>query len=65
MFIFDSNGKKLEITDLNAALKQADLFRYFHHDDPAFAALDRELSAYWQDVYDKLLELGNVKNATP
>jgi len=57
MEIKDLNGKTIGIADLKLALMQADDFRHYKHSDPAFAKLDEDLQNYWEDFYQKLLQL--------
>ena len=59
MKIIDLHGKKITITDLELAIMQADDYRYYRHSDPSFKQLDEGLQTYWEDVYQKLLELKN------
>lgn len=55
MKIVDLDGKLMEVANLDLALIQADDFLHYKHTDKKFAQLDRELNAYWEDVYQKLL----------
>ena len=57
MHIIDFEGNSIEVNNLDKAIEQADAFRTYSHTDPAFAAMDKNLQAYWQDVYDKLIKL--------
>jgi hypothetical protein len=57
MEIIDLEGKTIQITDLDLAILQADDYRHYRHTDPAFAKIDKELQAYWQDFYEKLVRL--------
>ncbi len=59
MYLTDLNGKQIEITDLEAAIEQADDYRHWHHTDVAYAELDRRLQAYWQHIYEQILTLKN------
>lgn len=59
MKIIDLHGKKITITDLELAIMQADDYRYYRHSDPSLKQLDEGLQTYWEDVYQKLLELKN------
>ncbi len=61
MFIIDNTGKKIEVTNLPAAIKQVEVFVNYSHDDPAFGELDAELKEYWTDVQKKLLALKQNK----
>jgi hypothetical protein len=57
MKIVDLNGKPIGVKNLDLAFQQADAYRHYRHTDSAFAELDKELQAYWEDVYQKLLKL--------
>ncbi|PSK90846.1 hypothetical protein [Taibaiella chishuiensis] len=59
MYITDQNGKQVEVTDLKAAIKQAKMFKGLRHVDasPERASADDQIQAYWQDIYEKLLQL--------
>jgi hypothetical protein len=59
MKIVDKNGKIIAIENLDLAILQADDYRHYRHADPSFKALDEELQTYWEDVYQKLLQLRN------
>jgi hypothetical protein len=59
MTIIDQNGKIITIENLDLAILQADDYRHYRHVDPSFKSLDEGLQAYWQDVYQKLLEVRN------
>jgi len=61
MFIIDNKGKKIEVTHLDAAIKQVDVFVNYSHEDPAFRELDVELKEYWTDVKNKLIALKQNK----
>ncbi len=57
MKILDLNGYLIEITDLTAALKQAEEFTSYRHVNRQFSQLDSKLNAYWKDMLNKLLAL--------
>lgn len=57
MKVVDTNGKEIVVTDLNKAIEQADLFRGFKHQDTGFEKFDEQQHRYWNDIYQKLLEL--------
>ncbi len=61
MYIIDSNGQRIEVRDVNTAIKQTELFVDFRHEDKEFKRLDEVLHAYWQDVLNKLEVLKNVQ----
>ncbi|MGQ7856623.1 hypothetical protein ACUN24_20490 [Pedobacter sp. WC2501] len=55
--VIDLAGWPIRVDDLEAAIKQADLYRNQYHEDPRFAELDKRLRAYWEDFYQKLVVL--------
>ena len=55
LVIIDLNGKRIEITDIDKAIAQADNFRHMTHTDPQYKELDKELNTYWEDIYTKLI----------
>ena len=55
--IYDNTGKRIEITDLKAALNQVRYFVGLRHTDPEYNVLDEQLLNYWSDVLTKLEEL--------
>ncbi|WP_432328185.1 hypothetical protein ACRQ5D_34405 [Mucilaginibacter sp. P25] len=57
MFIKDLNGKRIEVTDLQLAILQADDYRHYRLSGFAHEEFNREQNAYWEDVYIKLLIL--------
>lgn len=59
MYIIDNTGRKIEVTDLDAALKQAETFADYFHEDKAFADLDQLQKSYWLDIIEKLKQLRN------
>ncbi|QIH34526.1 3-isopropylmalate dehydratase [Sphingobacterium sp. DR205] len=60
MKITDLNGCELKVTDLEKAIEQAENFKDMHHipKDPT----DGEKQEYWNDIYNKLLELKDKLN---
>jgi hypothetical protein len=54
MKIVDLNGKEIEVTDLPLAILQADDYRHYRHNNPEF---DQKQRKYWEDFYQKLLQL--------
>ncbi len=56
MFVRDIEGNVLQITDLEEAIKQADLYRKYKHLDNALNE-NNQAQAYWQDLYEKLSQL--------
>lgn len=65
MYIFDRDGKQINITDLAAAIQQAGEYKEFRHLDPAFAETDQRLQTYWSDIHSKLLALQKSLQAAP
>jgi len=59
MYIIDSHGKKIEVTDLAEAIKQAAMFADMHHENKAFKKMDEDLKIYRRDM---LMKLQNLKN---
>jgi len=57
MKITDKNGCIIEITDLDAAIDEAEYFKDAHHIPPAKS--DKERQEYWLDAYLKLIKLKN------
>ncbi|MCT2561847.1 hypothetical protein [Chryseobacterium herbae] len=57
MKIIDLNGRSIEVTDLNKAIRIAKQCKSYQHEDKRFADLDRRLHAYWTDFHGKLLKL--------
>ncbi len=55
MNISDLNGFAIEVTDLDEAIGQAEMFRHFRHSPPA--PTDGELRRYWEDLHNKLVEI--------
>jgi len=58
MFIKDLHGKKIEVTDLEEAIVQAERFSGYdlYNDEPLKGAL-LQLKHYWADVYKKLIRM--------
>ncbi|QDW25511.1 hypothetical protein FFJ24_012065 [Pedobacter sp. KBS0701] len=55
--VIDLAGRPIRVNNLEAAIKQADLYRNQYHEDPRFAELDKRLRGYWEDLYQKLVAL--------
>lgn len=55
--ITNLNGFELEINNLQLAIMQADDYRYYSHLDPKYQQADEEMQAYWEDIYQKLVQL--------
>ena len=59
--IEDRNGENIEVLNLAEAIKQADYFRNFAHEDKLFEEFHRKRQAYWQDVYEKLIKVSDLE----
>jgi hypothetical protein len=57
MFIFDNLGNRLEVTDLEKAIEQANYFRAMITNCLQHQSFVDRQNAYWQDIYEKLLQL--------
>ena len=55
--ITDLNGFELEIDNLQLAIMQADDYRHYQHFDPQHQQADEKRKIYWEDIYQKLLQL--------
>jgi len=55
--VHDLNGEAVEVTDLHLALMQADDYRHYRLSGKRNLALSEKRQAYWQDLYQKLLNL--------
>lgn len=53
--VTDLNGFEIEVTDLAGAIEQTELMKEFRHDPPK--VFDEQRKLYWNDLYNKLLEL--------
>ena len=58
------NGEILTVTDLDAAIEQAESFKGMRHKNNECKELDDKLNAHWSEVHEKLLELKNAKPDT-
>jgi len=58
MEITDLAGNKITVTDLRLAIMQADDFRHYRVENPS--AHHEYLTAYWEDMYQKLIRLNDV-----
>jgi hypothetical protein len=65
MKIRDLHGKCIKITDLEKAIKQAETFKGYSHQDKSFAEFDERMKVYWTDIHEKLLILKNKQNEHP
>lgn len=57
MKITDLEGKLIEVTDLDKAIEQAEMFKSFKHEGVDYKKLDKKLRRYWRDIYYKLMAL--------
>jgi len=57
IIIIDLDNKEIKVTDLDAAILQAGNFKDYKHQDVSFKELDKRLSEYWSDIYNKLIAL--------
>jgi len=55
MQITDLNGDKIEVTDLQLAIMQADDYRHYRVTNPS--AHQCHLYVYWEDLYQKLVAM--------
>lgn len=62
MHINDINGKRIEVTNLSEAIKQAAMFAHMQHADKCFKKMDKDLKIYWKDVLNKLNELKKLNS---
>jgi len=65
MHITDLDGKKIVVTDLEAAIVQSEMFMGFTHTDanPQQVLADEERKRYWTDMNQKLLQLQSKNNS--
>lgn len=54
MQVTDLNGCSIEITNLKEAIKMAEQYKEYHHEDKNFSEFDKRQKAYWTDMYEKL-----------
>ena len=59
----DLEGKLIEITDLDKAIEQAEMFKDFRHIRGNYKKLDKKLRMYWSDVYLKLMKLKKMEKS--
>jgi len=60
MKIIDIEGNEIEVTDLDKAIRQADEYRHFRHDDRKSNTMDDYLTNHWQYIYEQLLILKHL-----
>lgn len=54
MKITDLNGFPIEVTNLKEAIKMAELYKEYRHEDKSFSELNKRLRTYWTDMYENL-----------
>lgn len=59
MKITDNEGREIIVTDLPAAIEQADFFKGLAYEEqtPEAIAASNERQTYWNDIHQKLLKL--------
>lgn len=62
MKITDLAGQVLEVTDLQEAIRQAEIYKDTQYNDNNYKNLDEALRRYWTDIYEKLLKLKNKEH---
>lgn len=60
MHITDLNGKKITITNLNAAIDQVNMFIGYFDSDEYFRDFEEVQKEYWRDILNKLQELAKL-----
>lgn len=60
MKVKDIHGQFLEITDLDKAIRQTEIFKDYKH-DKGFENFNNQQKAYWTDLHKKLLILKQQK----
>ncbi|MGJ1445985.1 hypothetical protein ACR79S_03070 [Sphingobacterium spiritivorum] len=53
MKITDLHGCRIEIPDLNEAIRIAEECTEYQHEDKSFSEFDKRLKVYWSDLYEK------------
>jgi hypothetical protein len=59
MKITDNQGEEITITNLGASIIMVSEFLKYMHlsKHPSVQRMEKQRIAYWQDIYDKLLQL--------
>jgi len=57
LFITDSDGYEIEVTNIEQAIEQVTFFKGLKHTDPKFADFDKQMEAYWKHAHEQLLNL--------
>ena len=61
MRIIDNEGKSIEVSDLEKAIKQAVEFTGYSHESPEWAEFDKNRKQYWSDILEKLKKIQGKK----
>ena len=59
MKITDLHGCRLEIPNLDEAIRIAEECTENQHEDKSFSEFDKKQNAYWTDMYEKLKAIQN------
>ncbi|HTO16529.1 MAG TPA: hypothetical protein VLZ83_12210 [Edaphocola sp.] len=57
MKITDLNGCRIEVTDLNEAIRMTKRYTQYRHEDRSYTDFDKRQNAYWADMHGKLTAL--------
>ncbi len=60
MHITDINGKQIKITNLYAAIEQANLFVSYFDSDDRFRDFEAVQKQYWRDIIRQLQDLARL-----
>jgi hypothetical protein len=60
MYITDMNGKTIQITNLHAAIDQANLLIGYFDSEDRFRDFEEVQKEYWRDVVQKLQHLAKL-----
>lgn len=60
MHITDLNGKQINITNLHAAIDQANIFIGYFESDDRFRDFEESQKEYWRDILHKLQDLAKL-----
>ncbi len=60
MHITDLHGKKINITNLQAAIDQATMFISYFDTEECFRDFEEVQKTYWRDILRKLQELAKL-----
>ena len=56
MKITDLHGCKIEVTDLDEAIKMTEAYKELRSEDKTCSDFYKRQKAYWADMYEKLLQ---------